>query len=73
MQVRFLQSLGLNDINLVKHKTGVALLPANCKEGSVCDVPQAAYELLAGKYPALMEPASVKGEAKQPEITAPKK
>lgn len=73
MQVRFLQSLGLYDIAAIKNKTGIALDPLQCKEGATCEVPQRAYEMLAAKYKALFEPAAVKGEAKQPELTAPKK
>ena len=73
MQVRFLQNLGLLDIKAIKDKTGITLDPLQCKEGQTYDVPQRAYEMLAAKYKALMEPAGVKGEAKQPELTAPKK
>lgn len=73
MLVRFSQSLGLLDINAIKDKTSIALDPLQCKEGQTYDVPQRAYEILAAKYKALLEPVAVKGEAKQPELTAPKK
>lgn len=73
MQMRFNQNLGLLDIRRVKEATGVQLDPAQCKEGQFADLPQKAIEALAEKYPGLLSPVAVKGEAKQPELTAPKK
>lgn len=74
MQVEFLQNLGLDDIRKVKDKCGVTLDPKECTIGKVTDLPTAAADLLAGKYKALFKPANkVRGEVKQPEVTAPAK
>jgi len=73
MQVRFLQNLGLLDIRALKDKHGIELKAADCKIGSVVDIPSKAFDVLSGKYKAVVEAVNVKGEAKKPEITAPAK
>lgn len=73
MLVRFLQNLGSDDTRACKLKFNVDIDYKKCLIGEVVEIPDEAAEALAKKYPALFEPAKVRGVAKQSEITAPAK
>jgi hypothetical protein len=73
MLVKFNQNLGIQDANAIKTKYGVEVVVKDCVIGATVDIPAKAYEFLAKKYKAVVEPVSVKGEAKKTEITAPSK
>ena len=73
MRVTFLQNLGTADAADCKTRFGSVIDANQCRIGETVELPDAAAEHLAGKYPALFEAASVRGTAKKPEVTAPAK
>ena len=77
MRYKLTDSLGTQDARFCNENfaAGIELNATKLAKGEVIDIPDKAAEWLTSRYQALLEPVSgkVRGEAKQPEITAPLK
>jgi hypothetical protein len=80
MQYRLTQNLGLDDARHCNAALRASLDlsdPKSFAAGSIIELPKEAAEWLTGPkgrgMGALLEPANVRGQAKQPEVTAPAK
>ncbi len=75
MKFELKQNLGTDDATLCNKElcASLSLKAADLVAGTVVDLPEPAAQWLTKRYPALLQPVNVRGEAKKPEITAPAK
>ena len=75
MQFRLQDSLGFIDAGRCNKDFGcsLAIEKSALMAGEVVELTDKAAAFLKSKYPALLKPANVKGEAKEAEIKAPAK